>query len=225
MRKVNENIYEEVYEYRLYKAADRKSSPEILDVLSRDPNWYVRNYVASNPSASIETLERLFLDDDFRIRDEVLHNATYIKMINNPVYIKNKAIKEGLDAIEDGLYDEGLAILSKAFDSAQVEQIRFAIHYNLSMEEIRFLANDDFNWAQMAQIRTGLEDGLSIKEVERYANQILSESEMYEKKMEFLTLKAKKTESLDNILNEIKSREQNSNKKGYASKEKELEFV
>ena len=64
-----ELIVDEPVEIRLAHAKDKDSSPELLKVLMKDKFWYVRYFVASNPSAPKECLNVLCHDGDFRVRD------------------------------------------------------------------------------------------------------------------------------------------------------------
>ena len=49
---------------------------EILDALSRYPDWFVREAVAENPSASEDLLERLSRDGDVNVRVAVAGNPS-----------------------------------------------------------------------------------------------------------------------------------------------------
>lgn len=61
------DILNEPLEIRLAKGKSKKTDPEILDILSHDHFWFVRNFVAANPSTTCETLHYLLEDDDFRV--------------------------------------------------------------------------------------------------------------------------------------------------------------
>lgn len=67
-------ILNEPVEIRLAKAKDKKTDAEMLEVLSHDSFWFVRNFVATNPSAEYRTLITLLQDDDFRVRFEAEKN-------------------------------------------------------------------------------------------------------------------------------------------------------
>lgn len=185
-KKGMESIYEEAVELRMAKAKSKESDAELLEVLSRDPYWDVRWYVACNPNANKKTLERLLKDPDFRIRNEVLRNLSYRKLLEDPVYAKKMAISNGLDALERGEFESGFAMLEKGLGSNEVEQVRYGVANGLTMEQVRLYAKEDFNWAQMAQVRTGFEEGLRFSAVETYASPSLSSSEMYQRKMNLI---------------------------------------
>jgi len=68
------DIFNEPVEIRLSRAKNKKTDPETLDVLSRDSFWFVRNFVATNPSTSFETLHFLLQDNDFRVSFEANKN-------------------------------------------------------------------------------------------------------------------------------------------------------
>ena len=60
-------IEDEPVEIRLSYAKNPQTHPELLRRLSRDPFWFVRDYVACNISTPKECLEELSLEPDFRI--------------------------------------------------------------------------------------------------------------------------------------------------------------
>lgn len=68
------DLLNEPVEIRLSRAKNKKSDQETLDILSHDRFWFVRNFVASNPSTSYETLQYLLQDDDFRVQFEAEKN-------------------------------------------------------------------------------------------------------------------------------------------------------
>lgn len=68
------DIFNEPVEIRLSRAKNKKTDTETLDALSHDSFWFVRNFVATNPSTSLETLHYLLQDDDFRVRFEANKN-------------------------------------------------------------------------------------------------------------------------------------------------------
>lgn len=67
-----------------------KTDPEILEVLSHDRFWFVRNFVAANPSTSFETLYYLLSDEDFRVRFEAEKNLKKRALINRITTAENK---------------------------------------------------------------------------------------------------------------------------------------
>ena len=79
-----DHIEKEPVECRLARAKDPETDPELLRRLSKDEFWFVRDFVASNPSTPRECLEELLQDDDFRIRGDAEKTLTK---------------KSGLDAI------------------------------------------------------------------------------------------------------------------------------
>lgn len=76
-RKYNEDLYSEPVETRLFLAKDIYTTAEALDVLSRDPFWYVRDLAAGNENCTLETLKRLHEDPDFRIQRSVERNPVW----------------------------------------------------------------------------------------------------------------------------------------------------
>lgn len=68
------DILKEPVEIRLAKAKSKKTDAELLDVLSKDSFWFVRDFVASNPNTSYDTLQYLLEDSDFRVRFEAEKN-------------------------------------------------------------------------------------------------------------------------------------------------------
>lgn len=73
-----ELIINEPVETRLAHAKNVDSSPELLEVLTKDKFWYVRYFVAFNPGAPNECLEILCEDSDFRVRD-VAKSGLYMR--------------------------------------------------------------------------------------------------------------------------------------------------
>lgn len=67
-----DRIVSEPVEVRLAKAKDCSSTPALLEVLSRDTFWYVRDYVAANIHTPKHCLETLKDDSDFRVRAEAI---------------------------------------------------------------------------------------------------------------------------------------------------------
>jgi len=57
-------------ECRLGLASDAKTPPEVLEVLSRDHFWFVRDRVAANISTPQACLQQLLQDPDFRVQME-----------------------------------------------------------------------------------------------------------------------------------------------------------
>lgn len=68
------DLLNEPVEIRLSRAKNKKSDQNTLDILSHDSFWFVRNFVAGNPSTSYETLCYLLQDDDFRVQFEAEKN-------------------------------------------------------------------------------------------------------------------------------------------------------
>ena len=64
-------------------AKNPNTTPETLERLADDENWWVRYRVAYNPNTSPETLERLANDEDYCVRSSVANNP------NTPQYIKD----------------------------------------------------------------------------------------------------------------------------------------
>jgi len=76
-REFQEDLLREPFETKCFLAKDTGTTPEALDVLSRDSFWWVRDSVADNKNTSIETLKRLSKDVDFRVQDSVAHNLVW----------------------------------------------------------------------------------------------------------------------------------------------------
>jgi len=62
-------------------ALNPNTSPEILERLANDTDFWVRSSVAGNPNTPPETLERLANDEDYAVRWHVERNP------NTPQYI------------------------------------------------------------------------------------------------------------------------------------------
>lgn len=88
--KFPEKIKTEPVEVRLAKAKDLRSSPGLLEVLSRDRFWYVRDFVAANPNTPKRCLDVLKNDCDSRVRSEA--NKSLEKL-----NLKNNCVQEGLE--------------------------------------------------------------------------------------------------------------------------------
>lgn len=86
-----ERITKEPVEVRIAKAKDFKSSPGLLEVLSKDAFWFVRDHVASNINTPKHCLEKLAKDFDFRVRSEA--QKTLAKLIS-----KNIGLEEDLES-------------------------------------------------------------------------------------------------------------------------------
>lgn len=85
-------------EVRLARARDPESSEDVLRHLSKDGFWFVRDYVASNPSTPKDCLEKLMRDDDFRVRTEAKKNYKGENGMTDPKivkYIDTYCVKNG----------------------------------------------------------------------------------------------------------------------------------
>ena len=94
------DLLNEPVEIRLSRAKNKKSDLETLNILSQDRFWYVRNFVAANPSTSYETLNNLLHDDDFRVQFEAEKNLKKRGLSDRIAVIQNKrepAISEIID--------------------------------------------------------------------------------------------------------------------------------
>lgn len=76
--KFEKSIYDEPVEIRLYWAKNNATDKATLSLLAFDRFWFVRDFVARNKNTSINSLLHLLKDSDFRIRDSVKQNPTYI---------------------------------------------------------------------------------------------------------------------------------------------------
>ena len=74
LNKMPKIINREPLEVRLARAADPESPAGVLRELSKDPFWYVRDFVARNPNTPRECLEELRKESDFRIREDAEKN-------------------------------------------------------------------------------------------------------------------------------------------------------
>lgn len=79
-----ELIVDEPVETRLAHAKNVDSSPELLKFLMKDRFWFVRNFVASNPSSPDECLKFLCNDADFRVRDAAKRNLSMRGVFDKP---------------------------------------------------------------------------------------------------------------------------------------------
>lgn len=83
-------LLNEPVEIRLSRAKNKKSDQNTLDILSHDSFWFVRNFVAGNPSTSYETLKYLLEDDDFRVRFEAEKNLKKRNLSERIINAQNK---------------------------------------------------------------------------------------------------------------------------------------
>lgn len=83
-------LLNEPVEIRLSRAKNKKSDQNTLDILSHDSFWFVRNFVAGNPSTSYETLKHLLEDDDFRVRFEAEKNLKKRNLSERIINAQNK---------------------------------------------------------------------------------------------------------------------------------------
>ena len=83
------NILKEPVEIRLGKAKNVKTDPELLDKLSRDNFWFVRDFVARNPGTGYKTLNYLRNDPDHRVRYEAEKNIR-LRNLDNVINLAEK---------------------------------------------------------------------------------------------------------------------------------------
>ena len=83
------DILKEPVEIRLGKAKNTKTSPELLDELSHDSFWFVRDFVARNPNTAYKTLEYLRNDSDHRVKYEAEKNIC-LRNLDNVINIAEK---------------------------------------------------------------------------------------------------------------------------------------
>lgn len=83
-------LLNEPVEIRLSRAKNKKSDQNTLDILSHDSFWFVRNFVAGNPSTSYETLQYLLEDEDFRVRFEAEKNLKKRNLSERIINAQNK---------------------------------------------------------------------------------------------------------------------------------------
>lgn len=83
------DILKEPVEIRLGKAKNVKTSPELLDELSHDSFWFVRDFVARNPNTAHKTLKYLLNDSDHRVRYEAGKNIK-LRNLDNIIDIAEK---------------------------------------------------------------------------------------------------------------------------------------
>lgn len=102
-----DDIFDKAAEYRLAIARRKDSPPEMLELLSHDPWWFVRDSVASNPNTSADVLKFLLDDLDFRVRTEAKNNLS-----NRNLLEKNgesmKLYHATFMAYMDGIKEKGL---------------------------------------------------------------------------------------------------------------------
>ena len=99
-RKYNEDLYSEPFETRCFLAKDTCTTAEALDLLSRDPSWYVRDFTAGNKNCKLETLKRLHEDKDFRIRCSVDRNPVWKAYMENTI---DEKIQKSARRVEKGI--------------------------------------------------------------------------------------------------------------------------
>ena len=63
------------YDMKRELAINPNTPKEILKILSRDKNWYIRRIVARNRNTPIETLTKLGWDEDYSVRCAVHDNS------------------------------------------------------------------------------------------------------------------------------------------------------
>lgn len=93
------DILKEPVEIRLGKAKNEKTSPELLDELSQDSFWFVRDFVARNPSTAYKTLEFLRNDPDHRVQYEANKNIR-LRNLDNIIDIAEKKRNSVIDKSE-----------------------------------------------------------------------------------------------------------------------------
>lgn len=79
-----ELIVDKPVETRLAHAKNVDSSPELLNILTKDKFWYVRYFVAFNPGTPNECLKTLCDDGDFRVRDAAKRNFSKHEAFDKP---------------------------------------------------------------------------------------------------------------------------------------------
>lgn len=69
-------------------------------------------------------------------------------------------------------------IVNPELNWEQMEQLRWAFEYGLSIEQVEVIANEDFDWEQMEEVRLAFEHGLTVEQVEVIANKELDWEQM-----------------------------------------------
>ena len=66
----------------LIKIAKKSTSKYILTVLSKNKDWYIRSYVATNSSTPIDALIKLSKDEDWFVRSRVTENPSVVEALS-----------------------------------------------------------------------------------------------------------------------------------------------
>jgi len=62
-------------------AQHTNTSPETLELLATDDDWYVRCWVAQNPNTTLEILKSLATDDDRWVRYWAAHHPNATELV------------------------------------------------------------------------------------------------------------------------------------------------
>ena len=84
-------------EIRMSRAKASDTPSEILECLSHDSFWFVRDLVASNPNTPISCLKNLMQDTDFRIRYDAKKTLETLHFKSNE---SKPSLRSQIDSVE-----------------------------------------------------------------------------------------------------------------------------